>query len=97
MHLASWDLESGTRIRRYIGHEEVINTMDISKRGQEMLISGSDDGTIGIWDPRQKNAVDYIQTEFPVTSVALSPAGEEIYFGGIDNDIKVWSLTKKGI
>ncbi|KAL7792582.1 WD40-repeat-containing domain protein [Trichoderma ceciliae] len=97
MHLASWDLSSGTRIRRYVGHEETINTLDISKRGEEMLISGSDDSTIGIWDPRTKNAVDYIQNEFPITAVAISQAGNEIYSGGIDNDIRVWDLRKKAV
>ncbi|KAL2193309.1 WD40-repeat-containing domain protein [Corynascus similis CBS 632.67] len=97
MHLASWDLTSGQRIRRYVGHEEIINSMDISKRGEELLISGSDDGTIGIWDPRTKNAVDYIETEFPITAVAISEAGNEIYSGGIDNDIKVWDIRKKAL
>ncbi|KAI4595552.1 hypothetical protein KJ359_006898 [Pestalotiopsis sp. 9143b] len=97
MHLASWDLTSGQRIRRYIGHEEIINTMDITKRGEEILFSGSDDGTIGIWDPRTKNASDYIETEFPITAVAVSEAGNEIYSGGIDNDIKVWDLRKKAV
>ena len=97
MHLASWDLDSGTRIRRYVGHEEIINTLDTSKRGEELLISGSDDGSIGIWDPRTKNAVDYIPSDFPITSVAISEAGNEIYSGGIDNDIRVWDLRKKAV
>ncbi|KAK1762599.1 Pre-mRNA-splicing factor cwf17 [Phialemonium atrogriseum] len=96
-HLASWDLTSGARIRRYVGHEEIINAMDINKRGEELLISGSDDGTIGIWDPRTKNAVDHMETEFPITAVAISEAGNEIYSGGIDNDIKVWDVRKKAV
>ncbi len=97
MHLASWDLTSGVRIRRYVGHEEIINAMDISKRGEELLISGSDDGTIGIWDPRTKKAVDYIETDFPITAVAISEAGNEIFSGGIDNVIKVWDVRKKAV
>ncbi|KAI1193969.1 WD40 repeat-like protein [Nemania serpens] len=97
MHLASWDLTSGTRIRRYIGHEEIINAIDISKRGDELLISASDDGTIGIWDPRTRNAVEYIETDFPITAIAVSEAGNEIYSGGIDNDIKVWDMRKKAV
>ncbi|KAF7953131.1 hypothetical protein EAE96_006348 [Botrytis aclada] len=97
MHLASWDLETGTRIRRHVGHEEVINCMDISKRGEELLISGSDDGYVGIWDPRTKAAVDFIPTEFPVTAVALAEAGNELYSGGIDNDIKVWDMRRKAV
>lgn len=97
MHLASWDLETGMRIRRHIGHEEVINCMDVSRRGEEVLISGSDDGYIGIWDPRTKTAVDFIATDFPVTAVAMAEAGNEIYSGGIDNDINVWDTRKKAV
>ena len=48
MQLASWDVETGVRIRRHPGHEEIINSMDVSKRGEEMLVSGSDDGYIGV-------------------------------------------------
>ena len=53
MHLASWDVETGERIRRHPGHEEVVNCMDVSKRGEEMLVSGSDDGYIGVSLPIQ--------------------------------------------
>ena len=97
MTLGSWDVETGERVRRHVGHEEIINCLDISKRGQELLISGSDDGSIGIWDPRQKDALDYLQTELPITAVALSEAGNEIYSGGIDNTIHTWDIRKKAI
>lgn len=46
--VASWDVETGTRIRRHIGHEEVINCMAINRRGEEVLVSGSDDSFIGV-------------------------------------------------
>ncbi|KAI9754777.1 MAG: hypothetical protein M4579_004562, partial [Chaenotheca gracillima] len=95
--LMSWDLETGVRIRRHVGHEGIVNSLDVSKRGEEMLVSGSDDGCIGIWDPRQKEAVDFIETDFPITAVALSEAGNEIYSGGVDNDIKVWDLRKQAV
>ncbi|KZZ87663.1 WD40/YVTN repeat-like-containing domain protein [Moelleriella libera RCEF 2490] len=97
MHLASWDLTSGTRIRRYVGHEEIINSIDITRRGEDLLVSGSDDSTISLWDPRSKNAVDYIETDFPITSVAMSEVGSEVFTGGIDNDIRVWDLRKKAV
>ena len=97
MTLASWDLESGLRIRRHEGHEELINCVKVSRRGEELLFSGSDDGYIGIWDPRQKRAVDFIATDFPVTSVAIAEAGNELYSGGIDNDIKAWDMRKQEI
>ncbi|CAN9219152.1 unnamed protein product [Alternaria alternata] len=97
MHLASWDVETGERIRRHPGHEEVINCMDVSKRGEEMLVSGSDDGYIGIWDTRTKDAVTFIPTDFPITAICLAEAGNELFTGGIDNDIKVWDLRKQAV
>jgi len=48
MHVASWDVETGERIRRHVGHDEVVNAMDVSKRGEEILFSASDDGYIGV-------------------------------------------------
>lgn len=97
MTLASWDLESGLRIRRHEGHEELINSITVSKRGEEMLVSGSDDGYIGLWDPRQKRAVDFIPTDFPITSVAIAEAGNELYSAGIDNDIKAWDMRQQEV
>ena len=95
MTLASWDLETGTRIRRHEGHEEVINCVDVSKRGEEILATGSDDCYICLWDPRTKRALEGIETGFPITSVAFAEAGNELYSGGIDNDIKVWDMRQK--
>ena len=62
-----------------------------------MLVSGSDDGCVGIWDTRTKRAVDYIETEFPITSVAVAEAGNELYTGGIDCDILVYDIRKKAV
>lgn len=95
MTIASWNVETGERIRRHTGHEEVINCLDVSKRGEEFLVSGSDDCSISIWDPRQKLALDYIQTNMPVTAVALAEAGNELYSGAIDNEVMVWDLRMK--
>ncbi|KAL9010368.1 MAG: hypothetical protein Q9173_004692 [Seirophora scorigena] len=95
--VASWDLETGLRIRRHEGHDEIINCLDVSKRGEELLVSGSDDGYICIWDPRQKRSIEDMGTEFPITSIALAEAGNELYSGGIDNDIKVWDMRKQSV
>lgn len=95
--LCSWDVTTGQRIRRHRGHTELINSFCVSRRGEEMLVSGSDDGYFSIWDPRSKHAVDSMATEFPITAVALAEAGNELYTGGIDNDIKVWDMRKKSV
>lgn len=52
LHVASWDVETGQRIRKHPGHEEVINCLDVSKRGEEILFTASDDGCIAVSDCR---------------------------------------------
>lgn len=96
-YIASWNVETGERIRRHVGHEEVINCLDVSRRGEEILVSGSDDGYICVWDPRQKAAIDEIRTDFPVTAVTLAETGNELFSGAIDNEIKVWDLRMKKV
>lgn len=32
--------------------------------------------------------MDYLETSFPITAVAMSEAGNEVFSGGIDNEIK---------
>ena len=110
----SWDTETGQRVRRHAGHEAVVNALDVSRRGDELLYSGSDDGSIAVrriyrrsqrnqadqvqvWDPRTKDAVLYIESDYPVTAVAAAEAGHEIYTGGIDPDIKVWDMRKREV
>ncbi|KAF1985692.1 WD40 repeat-like protein [Aulographum hederae CBS 113979] len=97
MVAASWDVETGTRIRRHQGHDEIINCIDVTKRGDEVLITGSDDGFIGIWDVRQKNAIAFYDSSFPVTALAMTEAGNEIFAGGIANDINVWDIRKQDV
>jgi Prp8 binding protein len=41
--------------------------------------------------------VKFIETPFPITAIALSEAGNELFTGGIDNDIKVWDLRKEAV
>lgn len=41
--------------------------------------------------------MSFIETQFPITAIALSEAGNELFTGGIDNDIKVWDLRKQAV
>ena len=46
--LATWDTETGQRLRKHVGHEDFVNSVAAFRRGGESLASGSDDGTIGV-------------------------------------------------
>lgn len=54
-----------------------------------MVVSGADDCTIKIWDPRKKGQAVTLNNTYQVTAVSFNDTSEQVITGGIDNDIKV--------
>lgn len=63
-----------------------------SGSGIELLATGSDDGTVKIWeggDDANKIPIATLEVGCPVTAVCWSADGANVYAGGIDNEIHV--------
>ena len=43
-----WDIETGVRVKRFRGHTSFVNSCCPSRRGDQMVVSGSDDGMIKV-------------------------------------------------
>ncbi|XP_055386283.1 U5 small nuclear ribonucleoprotein 40 kDa protein [Condylostylus longicornis] len=95
--LAIWDITTGMRVRKMKGHQNFVNSVQRTRRGVQMLCSGSDDKTIKMWDARKKFSVQTFENNYPVTAVCFNDVGDLIISGGIDNDIKVWDSRKNEI
>lgn len=95
--VSTWDPLTGKRIRKHAGHEDMVNSIATTSRANEVLISGSDDGSVRVWDPREKEAVSTLTTSFPVIAVSTDSVGEKIYSGGIENEISVWDMRQKKV
>ncbi len=39
-------------MKKFAGHKGVVNSISTNKRGQEMVCSASDDGSLRVWDAR---------------------------------------------
>jgi Prp8 binding protein len=92
-----WDPNVGERIKKCKGHNSFVNSCNPVRRGPQKVVTGSDDCTIKLWDVRMKGCQDTLQAGFPVTSVVFSEHGDQIFSGGIDNDIKVWDTRKNQV
>jgi len=93
-----WDPSRGERIKRFLGHEGIVNSVDSAKEGgpsPSLLVSGSDDKTSRLWDARVRGDVGKLEHEFQVTSVAYGADGKTVYTGGIDNDITAWDVRQQ--
>ncbi|KAI8974749.1 WD domain protein [Pilobolus umbonatus] len=88
------DVTTGDRVRRWRGHTGIVNSCHVG-RHQDLVVSGSDDCTIKVWDPRDKHAVYSIDTDYQVTSVSFNGQGDQIFSGGLDNEVRVWDMRKQ--
>jgi Prp8 binding protein len=89
-----WDIETGTRRRKLKEHTSIVNSCCSTGRGVQHVVTGSDDGTVKLWDTRHKSSVQTFQNTYQVTAVAFGDNTQQIFSGGLDNDIKVWDLRK---
>merc|ERR1712187_127501 len=94
--LRIWDTNKGIQLTKFM-HKTNVSCCCPLKKGPPLLISGTDDGTVKIWDLRCKRPVSELYHRYPVTTVAFSDSGDTIYTGGLDNTIRVWDLGNKVI
>lgn len=87
--LIVWDATTGAKLRRLRGHRGIVNSVACTRAGREILVSGGDDGKVCLWDPEDREPLDTIPVSYPVTAVAFSQDGSQVFVGGLDNDIHV--------
>lgn len=91
--IAFWDAETGQRIRKGVGHEGVVNECSSGNNG--VCISVGDDGTIRVWDEREKHEVTKIDTKYPLLTCDVSVDGNSVFVSGIDPNIQAFDLRAK--
>jgi len=89
------DVATGERTRKIRAHRGIINTLDRTMGGGagiELVATGSDDGTVKIWEgghEASKQSVATFEIGCPVTAVCWSADGSNLYIGALDNEIHV--------
>lgn len=66
--LGLWDVASGQRIKKLKGHTTFVNSVQGSRRGPQILVSGSDDSTVKMWDTRKRNCIASFDSSYQVCS-----------------------------
>ncbi|KAK0626411.1 hypothetical protein B0T14DRAFT_534566 [Immersiella caudata] len=75
------------------GHGDSVQSVAFSRDGQQ-LVSGSDDGTIKVWDATSGQCLQTLEGHGDwVRSVAFSRDGQQLVSGSADHTIKVWDAT----
>ena len=89
------DLITGQRTRKIRAHRGVINSIDrtiAGGAGVELVATGADDGMVHVWEGGEeggKQSIATFEVGCPVTSVAWSADGSNVYVGALDKEIHV--------
>lgn len=72
-----WSLQSGHLLEVLAGHEGPIACMEFTSTGG-LLLSGSWDGTLKVWDVYKNECVDTMEHGCDVLNVSVRPDGKEV-------------------
>ncbi|THU79129.1 hypothetical protein K435DRAFT_698561, partial [Dendrothele bispora CBS 962.96] len=84
----------GTQINIFQEHEDKVNSV-VFFAGGDKIVSGSDDNTISIWDPKTGAAIGnpLCGHKNSVLSVAISPDEYWVASGSKDYTIRIWDVN----
>ena len=77
------------------GHAGSVTSFGFQRDGR-YIFSGSEDGTIKLWDLRDPTYCRSFDAKAPVRSVTLRVDRDEIISGDANGDVKVWDLSGSG-
>ncbi|KIK98204.1 hypothetical protein PAXRUDRAFT_824113 [Paxillus rubicundulus Ve08.2h10] len=94
------DVTTGQRTKKIRAHRGIVNSLDRTMAGGagiELIATGSDDGTVRIWEGGEdcgKQSIAVFEIGCPVTSVCWGADGQNVYIGALDNEIHVYDVRK---
>lgn len=93
-HVRLYDADSNNSnpITSFDGHVGNVTALGFQK-DTKWMFTGSEDGTVKIWDIRVPGYQRDYHSKSPITTVVLHPNQGEIICGDEDGNIRVWDLT----
>lgn len=90
--LGLFDTCTGKLIKRFKGHESIVNALHLPLFKKDLLVSVSDDTNAKIWDTRLRHCVETLKHDFPCLSTVAGHEGHQIFTSGIEPVIQEWDL-----
>ncbi|CAD5319172.1 unnamed protein product [Arabidopsis thaliana] len=93
-HIRLFDLRSYNPhipVRNFVSHTKNVMAVGFQYTGH-MMYSGSEDGSVKIWDLRVRECQREFRSVSPVNTVVLHPNQTELISGDQNGNIRVWDL-----
>jgi WD40 repeat protein len=79
----------------FVGHIQPISTLEFSPTNPELLLSGSLDRSIRLWNVSQKSLIRiFNEHKGTIRAIAFSNAGQYFVSGSEDYDIFLWNINR---
>lgn len=80
---ALWDVETATRVKRLRGHRGVVNSVAVSRRGETIAATGSDDCSVKLWDLRSRQPTHSFNEHYQILATTFSDDATQIFSAGM--------------
>jgi U3 small nucleolar RNA-associated protein 15 len=90
-----WDIATESELSCFTDHQDYVRCGVASQASRDILLTGSYDHTVRLFDLRCQSSVLSIDHGFPVENVIMFPGGGLVVSAG-DNFIKVWDILSGG-
>lgn len=95
-----WDIPSEKIVQKFDGHNDYVRSGGVVNSNPNLIISGSYDQTVKIWDKRGAAEGDLkevlsVDHGAPLESVVMSPSGSLLFTAG-SSEIRVWDILAGG-
>jgi RNA polymerase sigma factor (sigma-70 family) len=88
-----WDMATGKELRKFDGHQGFgVHAIALSADGK-LLASGSEDGTIGIWDAATGALLRRSAKRPAILAVAFHPDGKTLVSSDKGDSVRVWEVS----
>ncbi|PWY99959.1 WD40 repeat-like protein [Testicularia cyperi] len=89
-----WQLPSGNVMNVFSGHSDAVSCGAFTPDGKK-LVTGSEDGSVIVWDPRSAAVLSKVQTQMDggLTQLAVSPDGRVVVLGGAAGEVRVVNIA----
>jgi len=91
----AWDAQTGAQKKKMGEHEGYVNSCDVARRGNDLVVTGADDGAAKVWDLRQRRSVATFAGPYPVLSAAFSADSDMVCAAGLDGAVRVFDLRRQ--
>ncbi|KAF4318188.1 hypothetical protein BBO99_00007429 [Phytophthora kernoviae] len=79
-----WDLTTQQFTRQFTGHDDYLHAVRHLQHSQE-LVTGSEDGMLGIWDVRQDKKVEFLRPQ-PASTPSSPSTTQSLWIGAVSHD-----------